>query len=275
MTDTELYKYAYEFLLSFGIVTRAELELHLRAEYEKPNDLKIIYRKLCESAQNKQMSSKVIGSSIGGVENLGKVLFDFNPYKVAQEYKITEAHRLLSEIKIRLKPNGQVRTTARSLWPQFCQSVIESAHFLKSFETADKFYEWADFFANDTKAKPALPLMISIEISGIGFPLACDFLKELGFVEYGKPDVHLKDIFKALNIIDPNEKSVIKQDYATLKVIDRIAKENKETPYAVDKVFWLIGSGNFYLIGKSIGRQKQKFIEDIKKALTSTGDSKH
>lgn len=265
MTDTELYKYAFDFLLSFGILTKDELELHLRAEYEKPKDLKIIYRKLCESAQNKQMSSKVIGNSIGGIDNLGKVLFDFNPYKVAQEYKITEADRLLSEIKNRLKPTGQVRTTIRSLWPQFCQSVIDSAHFLKSFETADKFYEWADFFANDTKAKPALPLMISIEISGIGFPLACDFLKELGFAEYGKPDVHLKDIFKALNIIDNNEKSVIKQDYATLKAIDRIAKENNVTPYAVDKVFWLIGSGNFYLINKNIGRQKQKFIDDIKK----------
>lgn len=264
MTDKELYKYAYDFLLSSGI-KKDELELHLRSEFKKPKDLKIIYRKLCASAQNKQMSSKVIGNSIGGIENLGKVLFDFDPNAVSKEYKTTDSDRLLSEIKAKLKPNGQIRTTSRSLWPQFCQSVIDSAHFLKSFETAAKFYEWSDFFANDTKAKPALPLMISIEISGIGFPLACDFLKELGFIEYGKPDVHLKDIFKALSIINPDEKSVIKQDYATLKVIDRIAKENNETPYAVDKVFWLIGSGNFYLINKNIGRQKQRFIIDIKK----------
>jgi thermostable 8-oxoguanine DNA glycosylase len=271
MTDKELYKYAYNFLHSFDNLSKEELELHLRAEYEKPKDLKIIYKKLCESAQNKQMSSKVIGNSIGGIENLGKVLSDFNPHKVAQEFNTNEAIKLLSEIKIRLKPNGQIRTTTRSLWPQFCQSVIDSAHFLKSFETAEKFYKWADFFANDTKAKPALPLMISIEISGIGFPLACDFLKELGFVEYGKPDVHLKDIFKALKIIDPYEKSVIKQDYATLKAIDRIAKENEVTAYAVDKVFWLIGSGNFYLTGKNIGRQKQRFIDEIKKHYPQQG----
>jgi thermostable 8-oxoguanine DNA glycosylase len=106
--------------------------------------------------------------------------------------------------------------------------------------------------------------MISIEISGIGFPLACDFLKEIGFVEYGKPDVHLKDIFKALGIIDPDEKSVTKQDYASLKAIDRIANACNVTPFAVDKVFWLIGSGNFYLTGINIGRQKQKFINQIK-----------
>lgn len=264
MTDKEIYKSAVDFLLSFKDVTKSDLEKHLVSEFEKPNDLKIIYKKLCESAQNKQMSSKVIGNSIGGIDNLKLVLFDFDPQKVVKKFNKTDAEKLLAEIREKLKPTGQIRTTNRSLWPQFCQSVIDSAHFLSAFEKAEKFYDWANFFANDSKAKPALPLMISIEISGIGFPLACDFLKELGFDEYGKPDVHLKDIFKALNIIDPKEKSVTKQDYLTLKAIDRIAKANNLTSYAVDKVFWLIGSGNFYLTNKNIGRQKQEFIKKIK-----------
>ena len=264
MTDQELFKSALDFLLSFDEVTEIDLDKHLVSEYEKPKDLKIIYRQLCASAQNKQMSSQVIGNSIGGLDNLKTVLSDFDPHNVAGYYAKTDSERLLVEIREKLKPTGQIRTTKRRLWPQFCQSVIDSAHFLKSFETADRFYEWANFFANDSKAKPALPLMISIEISGIGFPLACDFLKEIGFVEYGKPDVHLKDIFKALGIIDPNEKSTTKQDYATLKAIDKIANACNVTPFAVDKVFWLIGSGNFYLTGINIGRQKQKFINQIK-----------
>ncbi len=263
MTDKEIYKSAVDFLLSFKEVTKSDLKKHLVSEFEKPNDLKIIYRKLCESAQNKQMSSKVIGNSIGGIENLKFVLFDFDPHKVVEKFNKSDAEKLLNEVREKLKPTGQIRTTNRSLWPQFCQSVIDSAHFLSAFEKAEKFYDWANFFANDTKAKPALPLMISIEVSGIGFPLACDFLKELGFDEYGKPDVHLKDIFKALNIIDPKEKSVTKQDYSTLKAIDRIAKANNLTSYAVDKVFWLIGSGNFYLTNKNIGRQKLEFIKRI------------
>ena len=261
MDDKELYKKAVDFLLSQDGVTNLDLEKHIESESQKPKDLKVIYKRLCESAQNKQMSTKVIGSSIGGIQNLGKVLFDFEPHQVASKYSKTDKSKLLEDIINKLKPAGQIRTTSRSLWPQFCQSVIDSAHFLKSFETADKFYDWADFFANDPKAKPALPLMISIEITGIGFPLACDFLKEIGFTEYGKPDVHLKDIFKALGIIDKEENSTIKQDYLTLKAIDRIAKSNSVTPYAVDKVFWLIGSGNFYVTGKNIGRQKQAFIK--------------
>lgn len=260
MTDKELYKSAVEFLLSFDLITDEDINKHLQSEFTKPNDLKIIYKRLCESAQNKQMSTKVIGKAIGGVDKLKTILYEFDPHKVADNYKKDEGSKLLAKIIKELKPSGQMRTTSRSLWPQYCQSVIDSAHFLKTFSTATDFYKWADFFANDLRAKPALPLMISIEITGIGFPLACDFLKEIGYKEYGKPDVHLKDNFKALNIIDPLEKSTTKQDYLTLKAIDKISLSNNVTPYAVDKIFWLIGSGNFYLSNKNIGGQKKKFI---------------
>jgi len=263
MREKELYKSAVDFLLSFGNITKTELDEYLVSEYEKPGDLKLVYKRLCESAQNKQMSPKVIGKSIGGIDNLGKILNSFDPHTVAKKYSRADKYLLLDDIIKNLNPTGQIRTNSKSLWPQFCQSVIDSAHFLTAFETAEQFYSWANFFASDPRAKPALPLMISMEISGIGFPLACDFLKELGYVEYGKPDVHLKDIFKALHIIDADEKNTTKQDYATLKAIDSIAKANNVTAYAVDKIFWLIGSGNFYLSGKSIGRQKQAFIQAV------------
>ena len=37
-----------------------------------------------------------------------------------------------------------------------------------------------------------------------------------------------------------------------------------ETPYKVDKIFWLIGSGSFYLDNINIGRKKETFINTIK-----------
>ncbi len=104
-------------------------------------------------------------------------------------------------------------------------------------------------------------MMISLEIAGIGFPLACDFLKEIGFVNFGKPDVHIKAIFKGLRLIDPNEKSTIKQDYQTFKMIDKIASANNVSSFEVDKIFWLIGSGHFYLTGYRIGRNRKDFIK--------------
>jgi len=264
--DKELFQFAKSFLLSFDGITKDDVELHLTSEYEKPDDLKKIYKQLCWAAQNRQMAVNVISGCIKGegIDGLGAVLFDFSPKDVAEKYNKASAEELLNDIRKIINPTGQIRTEKGALWPQYCQSVIDSAHFLKSFETAEKFYEWADFFANNSMAKPALPLMISMEVSGLGFPLACDFLKEIGYKEYGKPDVHLKDIFEELGLIDKNVKSNLKQNYEILKVIDRIAQSNNTTAYAVDKVFWLIGSGNFYSLRKEIGRQKERFISAVK-----------
>jgi len=71
-------------------------------------------------------------------------------------------------------------------------------------------------------------------------------------------------LFGKLDLINPNEKSTIRQDYQTLKVIDQIAKDNKITPFEVDKIFWLIGSGNFYLSEINIGRNRDEFIKKVK-----------
>ena len=264
MDNKELYILAYEFLLTKKGVTEGLINKHFQPEYNKPKDIKTIYQRLCETAQNKQSSRNVIGGSIGGVIRLADILFDFDPMEVVRNYTKLESSQLLDRIINELKPKGKIRRTSRSIWPQFCQSVIDSAYFLSEFENADAFYEWSEYFANDEKAKPALPMMISIEISGIGFPLACDFLKEIGFMNFGKPDVHLKEIFKGLKLIDPNENSQLKQDYQTFKMIDKIAKDNGITSFEVDKIFWLIGSGDFHFSNIKIGGNRNEFIEKVK-----------
>jgi hypothetical protein len=256
-----LYDQARHFLLSIDGVTETILEQHLIPEYDKPDDLNTIYKRLCESAQNRQMSVKVIGGSIGGLENLSEVLFNFDPIQVSTKYKNDDQAKLLNAIIDQVAPQGKIRKTSRSIWPQFCKSVIDSAHFLSRFKDSADFYNWADYFSTNEIAKPALPLMISIEISGFGFPLACDFLKEIGYTEFGKPDVHIKKILAALGYIETNQKSNLKLDYETVRALDLIAVECGVTPFHVDKVLWLIGSGNFYRSGLEIGSRRDEFIE--------------
>ncbi len=263
ISHKNIYITAYEFLLNQNGVTPEMIQKHLQSESLKPDDMKIIYKKFCESAQNRQMSNRVIGQSIDGIQNLSKVLFDFTPHLLIQKYNKDEYRKLLDDIVDTLKPRGKVRVTKKSLWPQYCQSILESAYFLNQFPTASDFYNWADSLAKDPRSKLALPLLLSVEISGIGFPLACDILKELGYHEFGKPDVHLIDVFKALHIINPKEKSATKQDIETFKAIESIAIQNDVTPYAVDKIFWLLGSGNFYLSGLKIGNNKKEFINFV------------
>ena len=53
-----------------------------------------------------------------------------------------------------------------------------------------------DLFDEDERARPALPLLLAQEIEGFGFALACDFLNGLGYENFSKPDVHIKEIFR-------------------------------------------------------------------------------
>lgn len=209
------------------------------------------------------MSDNVIGNAIGGVENLGKVLFDFNVKEVIQHFPVGKENELLEKIETELNNDKDFRKTKRSLWPQYCKSLTSGAHFLSQFETKDEFYSWANTMAKDEKTSAILPILISLEVAGLGFPLACDFLKSLGFRNYGKPDVHVIYILEKLGLIEGfyTEKS---KNYHILKALQRIAKHVNSDAYSVDKLFWLIGSGNFHLSNINIGRNLEEFITFVK-----------
>jgi len=103
-------------------------------------------------------------------------------------------------------------------------------------------------------------MLLEKEIFGLGFALSCDFIKELGYTEYPKPDVHIKDIFYEFGLSEDS-------DYSAYKAVIEMARIVNETPYKVDKVFWLISSGNYYFDKKEIKGSKNVFIERIKNIL--------
>jgi len=261
--DQLAFQLAQEFLLGLNIpgVDGLLLEKYMRLPtlQSRPETLAGIYSNLLDSAQNASMKAGVIGRSLGGFSELGQVLGNFDPLFVLRTYG-ADWSLLLDTIERELQPNGQIRRSPRSIWPNYCQTVLEAAQFITQFSDADDFYRWADFFDQDNRARPALPMVLMSEIHGIGFALACDFLKELGYLNFGKPDVHIRDIFVGLDLCPPKP-----TDYQLLKVIVRIAEHVQRTPFAVDKLFWLIGSGRLYddpQLGDQgkIGRHKKAFI---------------
>lgn len=271
-TDQHIFNLAQQYLLDLDIPGLDQSLLqkyrHLPGTFERPNALSAIYRQLLLSAQSGGMKAGVIGRALGGAERIGLVLDNFNPGTTLSTYQENWS-LLLDTIESDLQPNGRIRRSSRSIWPQYCRTILSAARFLTQFDTAADFFAWADYFDQNNRARPALPLVLSTEIYGFGFALACDFLKELGYLNFGKPDVHIRDIFLALDLVDPQP-----TDYQLLKAIVRIADHVGQTPYAVDKIFWLIGSGYFYddpQIGQNgrIGRQKQAFIDYVKAQETS------
>jgi len=55
------------------------------------------------------------------------------------------------------------------------------------------------FYANEY-SKLALPLLLSEEIYGFGFALACDFLKSNGYKEFVSQTRNIKELTKAFGI---------------------------------------------------------------------------
>ena len=245
-----------------------EKYLHFSERAPRPASIALIYRRLLESAQNANMKAGVIGGAIGGVDKLGSLLCDFQPAAVLDKYH-NEWNRILDDIVEKLRPRGKIRRTERGLWPKYCRTILSGARFLAQFSTVDDFYGWVDVFDNDDRVRTALPLLLSREISGFGLALSCDFLKELGYANFAKPDVHLCDIFIGLALCPEDS-----DDYEVLKAVVRVARNCGVKPYNVDKLFWLIGSGNFYgdpQIGESgrIGNHKKMFIAFARRKLRS------
>ena len=221
-----------------------------------------LFRRLLESAQDSNMKAGVIGGAIGGVDRLGNVLFGFDPFEVKNKY-FGDPEGLLSDIVGTLNPRGKVRTVSRGIWPRYCRTIISAAVFLAQFKSAEEFYDWANHLYKDKRSMAALPLILAEEIEGIGYTLACDFLKELGFVNYGKPDVQVMDIFIGLGLCEKNS-----NPYNVQKIIAQIAGEAGVSSYNVDKLFWLVGSGKFYRnpeLGKNgrIGSKKKQFLSQL------------
>lgn len=266
----KLYSRALDFVVKNGgkTFTSRDLEKYLvpEKEREKPSSLERLYQSILESAQNLQMSPNVIGRAISGekgnIKPLGNFLFGFSPEKVAINYGELSADELLALILPNLM--SQPHPEKRKLWLRYCKTILSAARFLSQFDNSIIFYDFLDQYYNNKRIRPFLPMLLSYEIDGIGFALACDFLKELGYIQYGKPDTHIKDIFIQLDLLQGASKQSSKADYLSLKLIDDIAHINNVTPYAVDKVLWLVCSGNYYLDNISIGNKKNEFISLMK-----------
>ncbi|MGH3145292.1 MAG: hypothetical protein ACRDTR_05770 [Rubrobacter sp.] len=242
--DRAAYKLAKEFVLERIAPDTLEGELSISVE-DRPATVQELYHRLLASAQNANMKPQVIGGAIDGVHNLGPVLWNFDPVLVLERY--ASETEVLEEILDQLNPRGRINRTPKGLWPRYCRTILSGARFMSQFSSAGHFYEWVGVFDNE-RARLALPLLLAQEVDGLGFALACDFLKGLGYANFSKPDVHIKEIFPALGLCPPGA-----SDYEVFKVVDRVARNNSVTPFNVDKLFWLIGSRDF-------GSRKKEFI---------------
>lgn len=245
-------KFLNEIVSSHPDLNNSILERHLRHK-SKFDNISDANRRLIESLQNRSMMAKVINFRERENE-IRSTLHGYNPKKILQRYK--NANELVNEFKNRYNLNNL--QSNRNLWFQFSEGILSGSKFMASFKDKEDFDTFIKVFDRNKFTKAALPTLLSKEIKGFGFALACDFLKELGYRDYPKPDVHLIKIFYELGL------SASSEPYEVYKSIIEMSDAVGEEAYKVDKIFWLISSGRFYLADIKTSRNRDKFIESVK-----------
>lgn len=260
MDKNDKYKFVFESAKKFLNQIISEnpslngsiLEKHLEQE-SKFDNLFDAHHRLVESLSNRSMMASVIGMRKKSKE-LNKILFGYDPKQILLAYKNADELLEMFKSKFPLK-NTESRG---NLWRIFSEGIISGSRFMASFKDKEDFDKFIRRFALNKYTKAALPMLLSKEIRGFGFALACDFLKELGYRDYPKPDIHLIKIFYDLGLSDSAD------PYEVYKSIVEMAETVGEDAYTVDKIFWLISSGRFYLVNVEVGRNRDRFIENIK-----------
>ena len=255
-----IYQSAYDYLRE---VTPAgiDLEKYFLGDSRDYKSLRDIYIRIIESAQNYQSMPNVIGFG-KRKDKIEEILFGFD-YSHIQELSVEDLYQ-------RFRKEFHVTSTdsKRNSWYKWSHSIVDAAKFMNEFSDVSDFEKFVGTFDYNVATRMALPLLISTKISGVGFALACDLLKELGFTSYPKPDVHMMDVFSGVGLSE-------RDAYSTFEAITRMANFSKKvddeaTPYKVDKVFWLICSGKYYLEKPDeirIHGQKRELIEYLNEIL--------
>lgn len=229
-----------------------ELEkyFNLKKTFKTKND--ILYT-LFISLQDKQMSDKVIGIlRPERKEIFRKLLFDYDCDMILTNYNEDSLLNTFSK-------NFEIKNidSKQNLWRLYSKSVISSAKFISTFNDA---YDFDKFVMSYSDNQIDLINLLQEKIYGMGFAVACNFLKDLGYENYAKPDVHIKDIFLAFDLCANDETSVFKSVLEMSSIVN-------DSAFNIDRLFWLICSGKFFFDNIVICKNKENYINRVKLIL--------
>lgn len=223
---------------------------NLEKSFKTKNDILFT---LLISLQDKQMSYNVIGIlRPERKEIFRKLLFDFDCNMILNNYN--EESLLITFSKNFIINNIDSK---QNLWRLYAKSIISAAKYLDIFNSAEEFDIFVKKYSDN---KIELITLLQNKIYGLGFALACNFLKDLGYSEYSKPDVHIKDIFLVFDLCANDDYSVFNSVAEMSKIVD-------DSAFNIDRLFWLICSGKLYLDDVNIGRHKEEFIDRVMNKL--------
>lgn len=141
----------------------------------------------------------------------------------------------------------QVMSTVSFSLLQACEFIRNKGGAVEYLRLIDKVVH--DESKTDNQKVKELADEVKANIKGFADALSRDFFKEMGYGIFSKPDVHVMDLISRLNLHLYYEWGTTDEERAAylLSEIAKAVPEENLTANQVDKVFWLLKSGNFHL----------------------------
>lgn len=249
------YDLSYDYLVkqTGDLITLDELNIFIEKPHAEHKSLEDLFETMCITLQDYQSRPKII-NYFARKDEIKEILYNFNITQILN-YSLEELSNKFFE-----KFNVKNRESKLNTWYQYSKSILSAATFLSKFKTIEDFFVFVSDYSSDSSSRLALPVLLSKEIHGMGFALACNFLKDIGCVDYAKPDVHILTVFNELGMCEYN-------DMKCFELMVKVSEEAGVSPFTVDKVMWLICSGNYHIYNKNLSPAglRDKYIDFMKK----------
>ncbi len=234
-------------------IQRRDLNKYLVSEHEDIDSLETIYEQFLFSAQNYRGMPQTI-KFVERKDDIKQTLHNYNFDQIIDMGAENLYRTFRAQFNVTSADNNY------NSWLKWSKSAVTAAKFMKEFHSVEDFVNFVQVFDYNLHTRMGLPLLIAKKIYGLDFALACDVLKELGFTNYCKPDVHIMDVLEktGMSTRDPIE---------AFETMTQMARDCNVTPYKLDKVMWLICSGDFYLDNIRISRHKNELIDVLNNKL--------
>lgn len=228
------------------------IELNRYFNPQKKNSLEeVVYQFAC-NLQDYNMMPSVIGFMREDRNPVfRRILFDYNHNLIINSYTSNMLYAQFCEhFPVKNKDSKQ------NSWLKYSKGIISACEYLAKFQDINAFNDYVDSFNGSFE----IIAEFQKEIYGLGFALACNMVKDLGFTNYAKPDTHTKDVIMVTGLSGSDEISVV-------RAIQSIAAANNDTAFNVDRMIWLICSGYYFLDDVRVKSHKRELIERIKNIL--------
>ena len=249
-----IYKKSYDFLVGeavqYGITEDMIDSFISTSDMSECNTIQSAYKQLLVTMQDFYSYKNVIGYKTHK-EQINGILHDCDVRYISA----LNPEILLNEFRI------EFHFQRDDMWRKYCKSLISGAIFMSRFQNDEEFVNTLNHFDKDDMTREAFALLLSRKIYNMGFAVACNWMKELGYLKYAKPDIHTKDICMAFGLVSR------KDDLECFEAIAKTAKAAGVEAYSLDKVWWLICTGDFYRFNLKLPDPKDRkvrFLEILK-----------